>query len=384
MAGKPDGSQFIVKDRLMNTDALLNQRLARILQAVSLERPDRVPVVLEYAGFAALVTGTPMAEFVSTPAKATQTMIEAYRKVGGGDAINYGTFSPYGLSYAFGAKVRVPGIDLPPDAEWQVLETELMTRDDYDRILDMGWKVFFQKFLADRVFDDAAPELLPKNQARVDVRGLWAKEGVPVLSGGDVPSPFELLCGGRSLEAFFMDLVEIPDKVSEVMDRICPLLEKDALQKGSRQKYPIVWVDGWRTAPSLISPAMWDRFVWPYLRRLVNAVLDSGRIPLLHLDGNWDRELERFREFPERRMIMALDGDTDLFKANEILGERICLMGDVPPALLAFGSPDAVYDYSRELIREIGPDGFILQSGCDIPANAPLKNVQAMVAAAMG
>jgi uroporphyrinogen-III decarboxylase len=30
----------------------------------------------------------------------------------------------------------------------------------------------------------------------------------------------------------------------------------------------------------------------------------------------------------------------------------------------------------------LGPEGFILQSGCDIPNNARLENVQAMVAAA--
>ncbi len=79
-----------------------------------------------------------MAGFVSTPAKATQTMIEAYRRVGGENAINYQSFSPYLLSHSFGAKVKVPGIDLPPEEMWQVFESELMMREDYDRILDIG------------------------------------------------------------------------------------------------------------------------------------------------------------------------------------------------------------------------------------------------------
>ena len=43
-----------------------------------------------------------------------------------------------------------------------------------------------------------------------------------------------------------------------------------------------------------------------------------------------------------------------------------------------------IYNYCSRLIRELGPAGFILQSGCDIPANAKLENVQAMVAAAVG
>jgi uroporphyrinogen-III decarboxylase len=58
-------------------------------------------------------------------------------------------------------------------------------------------------------------------------------------------------------------------------------------------------------------------------------------------------------------------------------------MGDVSAAMLFMESPDNVYDYSSRLIRELGPEGFILHSGCDIPTNAKLENVKAMVAAAM-
>ena len=79
---------------------------------------------------------------------------------------------------------------------------------------------------------------------------------------------------------------------------------------------------------------------------------------------------------------MSTDGQTDLFRAKEILGGHMCLMGDVPATMLAFGTPDEVYEYSIKLIKELGPEGFIPHSGCDIPMDAKLPNVQAMVAAA--
>lgn len=368
----------------MENQNLLEQRYNRIKSAIALEKPDRVPVVLEFAGFAAYATGVPMVAFIRSPAKATQTMIDAFNLVGDGDAINYGSFSPHGLSYSFGAKVKVPGKDLPDNDLWQVVETEIMTLEDYDRILSMGWKAFFEDYMNERILNDAAPELLPANQKAVDVLGRWAQQGVPVLSGGDVTLPFELLCGGRSLEKFFVDLVERPDKVEAVMDAILPHLSDHIIEKALAKGYMAVWVGGWRTAPCMISPKMWDRFVWPYFRFLVNKVIDSGLIPLLHLDSNWERALERFKEFPKGKVIAALDGDTDIFKAREILKGHICIMGDVPATLLAFGTQDAVYDYSKNLIQKIGPDGFILQSGCDIPANARLENVKAMVSAATG
>ena len=80
---------------------------------------------------------------------------------------------------------------------------------------------------------------------------------------------------------------------------------------------------------------------------------------------------------------MALDGETDIFKAKDILGDHMCLMGDVPAAMLFMASPDEVYEYCARLTRELGPTGFILQSGCDIPTNAKPENVRAMIRAAL-
>jgi hypothetical protein len=81
----------------MRAEDLYNQRLTRILKAVALEKPDRTPVVLEYSGFAAYVTRTSMAEFLRSPKTNVDTMIQTFRLVGDGDAVNYGAFWPYGL-----------------------------------------------------------------------------------------------------------------------------------------------------------------------------------------------------------------------------------------------------------------------------------------------
>jgi hypothetical protein len=287
---------------MVENDRILAERLNRILMSIALEKPDRVPVVLEYSGFAAYVTGTQIADFLSSPMKNLETMIQAYHRVGGSDAINYGSFWPYGLCYDYLSKVSVPGVDLPKDEMWQVVETELMTRDDYDLLSNLGWPDFFKKFLTERILCDVPNEYLPPHRKSPDVKKAWQKEGIPVLSGGDVTTPYELLCGSRSLTEFSMDLFEIPDKVIAAMDAIVPYLASNSIRRARQYGYPVVWVGGWRTAPSMLSPEMWQRFVWPYFSRL---------------------------------------------------------------------------------IRELGPGGFILQSGCDIPANAKLENIQAMVWAAL-
>jgi hypothetical protein len=368
----------------MQKEETYQDRLTRILQAVALEKPDRVPVVLEYAGFAAHVTQTPMAEFLGDPQKNLDTMIEAFRMVGGGDAINYGSFWPYNLCYSFMSKVRVPGVDLPDNEMWQVIETEQMTRDDYDRIVDLGWPTYFKDFMARKILNDVPPAYLPPQRKSPNVQTAWQREGIPVLCGGDVTTPFELLCGSRSFMPFAIDLIEIPDKVTAAMDAIVPHLVGSRIRRAKSSGYPLAWVGGWRTAPFMLSPDMWQRFVWPYFKRIVCEVVDAGLIALLHLDSDWTRELERFLELPKGKCIMALDGETDIFKARSVLDGHMCIMGDVPAAMLFMDDPNTVFDYCTRLIRELGPRGFILQSGCDIPTNATLENVQAMVAAAGG
>lgn len=368
----------------MATEQIYQQRLDRILKAVALERSDRTPVVLEYAGFAAHVTETPIAEYLRDPARNLELMIKAWDLVGDGDAINYGSFWPYALCNDFMAKVRIPGVDLPDNDMWQIDEKELMKPADYDVILEADWPQYFQTFLNERILDDVPAEYLPPIRKSPDTLGAWKSHGVPVLSGGDVTTPFELLCGSRSLMEFCVDLMKIPDKVEAVMDVIAPHLTANTIKQAKQQGYPGVWVGGWRTAPAMLSPEMWDRFVWPYFKQVVTEITDAGLIAFLHLDSDWTREFARFKELPRAKCVMALDGESDIRKARKVLDEHMCIMGDVPASLLFSGSAEEVSDYCTSLIRDMGSSGFILQSGCDIPTNARLENVQAMVRAATG
>jgi uroporphyrinogen-III decarboxylase len=369
----------------MNKTELLKARKERILKAIALERPDRTPVILEYAAFAAKVTKMRMSEFVNDANRSVRAMIQTFHMVGGADAINYGGGSNVlGLSFLWMSKVKIPGIDLPEDELWQVDEAELMKPEDYDRILVEGWPAFYQSYIQDRIGGGVWEKVNAGRQGIPRMLEAWAAEGIPVMSGGSVTTPFELYCGGRSLVEFISDLYQIPDKVQAAMDVTIPYFSGPVCAIAKKFNVPCVWVGGWRSASSILSPRLWDRFVFPYFERLVHEIVDAGLIALLHLDSDWTRDLARFRSLPKGKCILALDGSTNIFKAKEILGDHMCIMGDVPPAMFALSTPDEVYNYSMKLIREIGPEGFILHSGCDIPVNAKLENVRAMAAAATG
>jgi uroporphyrinogen-III decarboxylase len=82
---------------------------------------------------------------------------------------------------------------------------------------------------------------------------------------------------------------------------------------------------------------------------------------------------------PARSCVLALDGKTDIFRAKRILAGHMCLLGDVPPALLTLGTPAEVREYCDRLLSEAGPDGLILAMGCAVPPDAKVENVKALV-----
>lgn len=113
---------------------------------------------------------------------------------------------------------------------------------------------------------------------------------------------------------------------------------------------------------------------------MVDSFLKAGIISVIHCDGNWTPMLPYLRELPRASCVIELDGMTDIFKAKEILGNWLCLKGDVPATFLAQGEPDQVLDYCKNLIKNIGSDGgFILSSGCEVPLDAKPEKVATLI-----
>jgi Uroporphyrinogen decarboxylase (URO-D) len=357
-------------------------RWERLRKAVALEAVDKVPVCLEGVAWSARVTGMTLQEFLSDPLKATQAEIDSFELVGNADCVNNPTFASATLNVMWMTGVKRPGFEVGADDPWQVEESGLMTPEDYDAILADGWPAFQARFLTERIRPSLMDEFIAFLESSPAVVEKVTAADVPYLCMAVIIQPFESLCGGRTFTQFILDLYRMPDKVEQVMQAMLPGMNDAAIAGAAALGSPGVWVGGWRSASRMLAQPLWDRFVWPYVTELVTQVDDAGLIPILHFDSDWTRDLPRLLELPAKKCILSLDSMTDIRKAREALGDHMCIMGDVPPALLSSGTPEQVYDYSSKLIADVGPTGLILQSGCDIPVDAPLANVKAMADAA--
>lgn len=362
--------------------SLFDERMVRLMKTVALEATDRTPVMLEYAGFAAAATGMSFAEFAGDPLKGTDAMIETFKKVGGADGLDYGSYTPALLSFIWLSKVLVSGEHLPADEPWQVQEIELMKPEDYDKIVDMGWEAFFPQFLESNIKAGLMEQFGGFVGIQREVLQKWGAVDAPIMQAGTITTPYEMFCGGRTMPKFIFDLYRMPDKVEKAMEAAAPYMAPQAIDLTKQLGLPAIWIGGWRSASEMLARSLWERFVWPYFKRIANEVLDAGIIPLFHLDSSWTRDLEMFKEFPAGKCIISFDGSTDIVKAKEILGDTMCIMGDVPASLFSHGTPEDVYDYCRNNIKKIGPTGYIIHSGCDIPIDAKVENVSAMMKAA--
>lgn len=363
----------------------------RIHAAINLEVADRVPVAPLNMYFCARFGGISTKEFLEDMAKQTEVSERVFEQMGGYDAWYSvpGILSYNALRARWPLEVFVPGHGLPDDAPLpQLNERVVMLPEDYDLIIEAGydkWFAFHQRRLyPDLDLDVIAAETRQGRENLTRFYQKWEVErNVPLLHGVIMYHPIEIFSFARSFYEFSLDMVRRPDKVLGAAQAATePILER-AIQACKKTGVKTVWVGGWRTNATFISPRQFEKFCLPIYKTILNELVGEGLTPLLHFDANWNPLLRYIREFPPKKCIFAPDQETDLVEAKRIIGDHTCLMGNVSPQVLSIGTVDETVAECKKLIDAVGRDGgFILSSGCEVPINAKPENVAAMIDAA--
>lgn len=361
----------------------------RIDAAIALEPVDRAPVIPLTTVFSPRFAGIPLAETIRNPDMGREAELRTFDALGGWDATFYpgGVIGNTGFG-VFGMAAKLPGYELGEDELWQVDEREIMKAEDYDFVIEHGWAAYlalaYPRIGAPAPADQFLPGLMAAARQTVKDILIWEAKGVLTFAGRGPRPPFESITMPRSLKEAMADVYRRPDKLLAAMDVMIAeqlpqaingcLAVRQATQWGQR----VAFIGSTRS--SMLAPRYFDKFYWPYLKKIVEGMVAAGITPLLHFDANWDYYLPRFLELPKAQVVLELDSATDIFKAKAILKGHMCLMGDVPAALLKLGTPEEVVAYVKRLIDVVGEgSGFILSTGCDCPIDARPENVVAMI-----
>jgi uroporphyrinogen decarboxylase len=165
---------------------------------------------------------------------------------------------------------------------------------------------------------------------------------------------------GEKMVQFTMDLADKPQEIKDQADRRVD----DALARAERfAKHGAL--DGFalcadycfNTGPFL-SPAMFDEFITPYLKRLIAGYRELGLYVIKHTDGNIMPILDSLVECnPHALHSLDPQGGVDIAEVKRLVGDRVALCGNVNCAKLDTGTDKEVVESTRYALRHGMPGG---------------------------
>jgi MtaA/CmuA family methyltransferase len=129
-------------------------------------------------------------------------------------------------------------------------------------------------------------------------------------------------------------------------------------------------------AASLVGPKIYEEFVWPFEKRMMDGLRAIGARTRLHICGNTRPLLGLIGQLGCD--IVDLDWMAPLSEARAAMGTGQVLLGNIDPVrVLRNGTTEEVYAAVAECHRQAG-DRFIVSAGCEVVRDTPAENVRAM------
>jgi uroporphyrinogen-III decarboxylase len=141
---------------------------------------------------------------------------------------------------------------------------------------------------------------------------------------------------------------------------------------------PLIFVPLHKGADGFISDEQFKKFYWPTLKEVILGLIEGGCVPFPAAEGGYSSRLEVVQDLPRGKTLWMIDL-TDMAAAKATLVQNACLLGNVPSAMLAVGTPQEVEDYVKNLIDTTGQDGGLIICNGSFFDQAKAENVKAMV-----
>lgn len=197
-----------------------------------------------------------------------------------------------------------------------------------------------------------------------------------VLTAGYVSSPFTLAGLLMGAENIAINTLMEPEFCHACIDFATSCIIPYAKAQQEAGADSVVLLD---PTAVLLSPDLYDTFVKPYVEK-VTEVLD---IPvILHVCGQTTPIMKNLAS--TRVDALSLDSDVNLPEIMPLIPDDMLIIGNINPVgTMLYADAEGVRSETRNLIEKMRRHrNFILSSGCDLPANTPLENIEAFMQAA--
>jgi len=210
----------------------------------------------------------------------------------------------------------------------------------------------------------------------------WETMGEEGVASVGLGSAFSMLGDMRGMQALLTDLYDCPQLIHELLQTATRMVERH-VQAFLQCPAEVLWYDiCWATGAGM-SPAMFAQFSLPDVARVAEMVRQvEGKYVGLYSLGRIRRLLPmlvdtsvHFLETFEQN-----EGDITLREAKRIYGDRLCLMGNFDSVILARGTVEQARREAQRCLEEaMEGGGYVMVTGDEVPADAKLENLRAMV-----
>ena len=398
---------------------LRQEREKRITDTIQLRIPDRVPVICAIGYFPAKYTGIPC----SAAYYDYETWYDAYQKTLRDfqpDMVYQQPFIPgKALEILNPRQLRWPGYGVEPYQGHQSVEINNMKADEYDSYMNDPSDYMLRVFMSRTSENLEGLSLLPKlsdlgagpmglqilalafaepklvkavrtlQKAGRELRR-WRPKierfnkmildmGFPQYFQGAAMPPYDAFSHSmRGMSGVMFDMFRQPDRLIE----LCEFILKKTLERPMPQPNEYgnirMFMTVTRGSDDFLSTKQFHKFYWPTFKRLVMTLIERGATPCIFFEGDCTSRLEYLREFPKGKMLARFDR-TDIFRAKEILKDRVCIEGNVPSSLLQVGTVQQVKDYCKKIIDVVGEGGGFILSPRSSTDEVNPENLKAMI-----
>jgi hypothetical protein len=395
-------------------------RVGRVLAAIELRKPDRVPVRLNTGFWPAKSGGLTPHEAMSDAKRAARAWKDFNLKFQPDVSVDplHNTV-PGSMFEALDYKLYSwPGHGVPKEASYQYVEKEWMLPEEYDHLISDptdyllrtylprtvgafvgfgGVSSFFDfielPFVSGQVGGWGTDEMaagLKRLAKAADFLSDWAKVvfpsmgevmalGFPPYAGSATKAPFDILGDTlRGTKGVVVDMFRQPEKVLAACERLVQIAIDWPLRRPGTPGTPVCFIPLHKGADAFMSDEQFNTFYWPTLRKVLLGLIDQGLIPFLFAEGRYNTRLEAIMDLPKGRTIWQFD-QSDMTRAKATIGKVACIQGNMSLSLLHVGTAEAVADRTRQLIDIAGKDGgFILDIGA-VADEGKDENLEVMV-----
>ncbi len=123
----------------------------------------------------------------------------------------------------------------------------------------------------------------------------------------------------------------------------------------------------YNTGP-FMSPEHFRIFITPYLTRIIESIRKDGGYAIKHTDGNIMPILDQLVE-ANPHAIHSLDpmAGVDIAEVKRLVGDQVCLIGNVNCALLQTGTMDEIKESALYCLKHGKPGGGYIYSTSNVP-----------------